>query len=74
MRPTRLDVIVFVYTLGVALSGGLLAVESGASDRVFLVLLSLLIALPWTVYFRVAMLPKLTDELTEDETDNGVQE
>lgn len=68
MRPTRIDVMMFVYTLGAVLSGGLVAVEAGSSDRVFLVILSLIVAVPWTLYFRFRMAPRLKEELEEDET------
>lgn len=67
MEVTRFDASVFVYSLGVVISGGLLAWQIGAGNRVALLVVSVLAAIAWTVYFRVAMVPRLVDELVEDE-------
>lgn len=73
MNLTRVDAMVFVYTLGAALTGGLLVLRLGIENEVALVVLSLFAALIWTIYFRITMFPRLEDELTEDETEPGVQ-
>ncbi|WP_435321016.1 hypothetical protein [Haloarchaeobius sp. TZWSO28] len=73
MEPTRVDVIVYVYTLGTVLTGGLLVKQLGIQANPLLVGVSLLAAVAWTVYFRVAMFPRLEDELTEDETETDAQ-
>ncbi|WP_435361740.1 hypothetical protein [Haloarchaeobius sp. DFWS5] len=73
MELTRIDVIVYVYTLGVVLTGGLLVMRLRIQDNLLLVGVSLIAALAWTVYFHVTMVPRLVDELTDDETDIEAQ-
>ncbi|MFB6152516.1 MAG: hypothetical protein ABEJ40_11990 [Haloarculaceae archaeon] len=70
MRPTRPDAMVFVYTLGAVLSGGLLAAQIGIQGNLPLVLVSTLAAAAWTVYFRVTVLPRLETELVEDDEED----
>ena len=67
MELTRLDVSVFVYSLGAVISGGLLAWQIGVGSRIPLLVVSALAAGAWTVYFRVAMVPRLVDELLEED-------
>jgi hypothetical protein len=71
MRPTRIDVVILVYTLGVVLSGSLMRAQIGSADRVLVVAVSTILAALWTVYFRFRMLPRLRDELTENDSARG---
>jgi hypothetical protein len=67
MSLTRTDAIVYLYTLGAVVSGGLLVVQVEISGNVPLLVISSIVAAGWLAYFRRRILPLLEAELTEDE-------
>lgn len=61
MRPTARDGIVLIYNYAVVLSGWVLVTRFGVTDRGDLLVLSAVIAIVWTIYFRFGMTSRLAD-------------
>lgn len=67
MPLTRTDAIVYIYTLGAVVSGGLLVAQVEISENVPLLVVSAVTAAGWLVYFRQRILPRVEAELVDDE-------
>lgn len=61
MRPTLSDGIVLMYNVAVLLSAGYMTVQFGIDDRMVLLGIAVVFGLFWTVYFRIAVLPRLLE-------------
>lgn len=72
MDVTIKDFSVLLYNFAVVLSGGFAVMQIGIDDRAFLLVLSFIFAVFWSVYFRLRMMPRLTADESEDEDDEGV--
>lgn len=68
MDITKHDGITFVYNFAVVLSGANIIWQVEFSNRIMLFVVSLLLGLVWTVYFRLRMVRRFADhpQLTGD--------
>lgn len=65
MELTVRDAIVLVYNYAVVLSGWVLVTQLGIEERIPLLGISILVALAWTIYFRLDMQPRFIGEAEE---------
>ncbi|MFC4988001.1 hypothetical protein [Saliphagus infecundisoli] len=73
MRPTLSDGVMLMYNVAVLLSAGYMTVQFGIEDRVVLLGIAVVFGLFWTVYFRIAVLPRLLEnaDLPADEEEGS---
>jgi hypothetical protein len=62
MDVTRDDAAVLTYNLAVAFSGSWVSTRLGIQNRWVLVGVIVVLAVVWTIYFRLRMLPRLAAE------------
>ncbi|UTF52443.1 hypothetical protein [Natronosalvus rutilus] len=69
MRVTVADSAVFMYNLGVVLSGGYVATMLNVNDRYQLLGVMVVFALFWTIYFKFYMRSRL--ETLDERSESG---
>lgn len=70
MQLTGTDLAVFVYNIGVVLSGGYIVFAFNIQDRIMLFATMLIFALFWTLYFKFYMVSRLSS-LMEVQTEEA---
>ncbi|MFP8890224.1 hypothetical protein ACLI4U_10685 [Natrialbaceae archaeon A-CW2] len=71
MQLTLTDWTIFVYNIGVVLSGGYVVFAFDIQDRTLLFVTMLIFALFWTLYFKFYMVSRLSSQL--DSETEGVE-
>lgn len=66
-RSLRTEGMVFLYNLGVILSGIYVASQINVENRPLLFGVGIALALGWTIYFRYAMYSRIAEMATEEE-------
>ncbi|MCU4751230.1 hypothetical protein OB919_04410 [Halobacteria archaeon AArc-curdl1] len=66
MQLTITDLTIFVYNIGVVLSGGYIVFAFDIQDRTLLFVTMLIFAVFWTLYFKFYMVSRLSSQMTSD--------
>ncbi|GAB3673109.1 hypothetical protein [Halopiger thermotolerans] len=61
MALTKHDGILLVYNLGVTITAGYVVQQLALTSRLELVLSAFILAILWTIYFKIAMVDRIAD-------------